>query len=153
MADGWKAPATLIAIASLALSVFTYASGRKDQEQIRQLENDKLSLEQLKTEVDLQLKKKEIARATESETRRSELSQELEAVKHDVAVYEDGVFKSSSELMMLKGELGVYELDGRTDMAEAAKKKIAIREEALKMQRAELENSQKKQTNIENQLK
>ena len=90
MAEGWKSPATMIALAGLVLSVAAFSTGRFDQGRLAKLEENKLQLEQLRTDLDTEIRKnsedREARRAAISEQRRKELQSELSEVQRNIAI-------------------------------------------------------------------
>jgi hypothetical protein len=157
MADAsWKSPTSIIAIASLGLATFTFFTGRIDQQRIAQLEKSKLQLEQIRFDLDAEIKRsaedREKQKALITEERRAELRRDLERAKKDISVWEGGLAESEPKLLLLRGELQMYQSANREIMAEATKKKIERQEHLVSQQKEELEAARRRRAELETQL-
>jgi len=155
MAEGWKSPATMIALAGLVLSVAAFSTGRFDQGRLAKLEENKLQLEQLRTDLDTEIRKnsedREARRAAISEQRRKELQSELSEVQRNIAISQD-MASEQLELHDLKIELANFVDSGLNYRADATRRKIDLQKARLDDLQHDLETLQHRRSELEKLL-
>lgn len=82
----------------------------------------------------------------------SSLRQELEAVKKDISVWENAKIKDEAERMKIKNDLFIATQEGRTFIADACRQNLELHENLMATKKAELENSLRRRTEIEQLL-
>lgn len=152
--EGWKSPTRIIAMVALAFSTFTFITGRADQARLAELEKSKLEIEQVRADLDAEIRRSSETRAQniDSNERRVALSAELEAVKKDLYAWQGALLKSEPALLTLRSELQAYEDSNRQLMAEATRKKIAQQEQMVAQQQQELQAVFRRRAELEAQL-
>lgn len=139
--SAWRAPATLVAIATLLLSLLanfiqyqTAKTTAASSDRQQQLAESKWAEERLKLQAEIESLQ---TKTKNSSADRSAAQQELDRVNKDISVWDSALFKDNLDLMRMQSELSQYESSNRPAMAEAARKNIASQKDMMKMKTEE----------------